>query len=317
MKYWVRLSRNIFKLAALPFIRKIKPKTIESVIKDSLLLLTPETTDEIRKFILKKQTAGGGFADRAGKGDLYYSLFGYFIAEVFAITEVKEPLKVFVKSKVDSENLSGVHLYCAAILYSKLFGADATSLSLNYKIKKELKSSFQHISTSTNQLISSSAHQNYSNFMGYLALYYLEDFLSLKNLLHQYKTFSSTQHISTPTLQHISTSNLPCPVIAANAILHQLSNHPDPFSGEKIKSFLRPSGGFAAVSNAPCEDLLSTGVALYALKFIDADIRILKPECLSFIDNLFGDGGFRAVQTDFETDVEYTFYGLLALGALK
>lgn len=309
MKYWVRLSRSIFKLAALPFIRKFKPKIIESVLKDSLLLLTPETTDEICNFILKKQTAGGGFADRAGKGDLYYSLFGYFIAETFAITEVKEPLKDFVKSKVDSENLSGVHLYCAAILYSKLFGADATSLSLNHKIKQELKSSFQHIS--------SSAHQNYSNFMGYLALYYLEDFLSLKNLLHQYKTISSTQHINTSAHQHISTSNLPCPVIAANSILRNLSNHTDPSFEKKIKSFLRPSGGFAAVFKAPCEDLLSTGVALYALKFIDADIRILKPECLSFIDNLYEDGGFRAVRNDFETDVEYTFYGLLALGALK
>lgn len=309
MKFWVRLSRNIFKLAALPFFRKIKDKSIESVLKDSLLLLTEETTDEIRNFILKKQTAAGGFADRAGKGDLYYSLFGYFIAEAYVVNEIMEPLKAFVKCKTDSGNLSGVHLYCAAILYSKLFGHDAVSLSLNHKIKEELKSSNQHINQS--------AHQNYSSFMGYLALYYLEDFLSLKNLLHQYKILSSTQNISTSANQHIGPLTQPCPVIAANAILRHLSNHPDPTSEEKIKSFLRPSGGFAAIFNAPCEDLLSTGVALYSLKFIDADTRMLKPECLSFIDNLYEDGGFRAVQTDFETDVEYTFYGLLALGSLK
>ena len=353
MKYWVKLSRSIFRLAALPFIRKIKPKSIESVLRDSLLLLTAETADEIRNFILRKQTTAGGFADRAGKSDLYYSLFGCFLAEAYGVNKVTEPLKGFVRAEIDSKNLSGVHLYCAAILYSKLFGSDDTSLALGHKIKQELKSTHQSIIPSAYQHISTSAHQHipYSSFMGFLALYYLGDFPAIKHLLNQYRispspyqpftksphhpiTPSSHHHITTSPHHHITPSphhhitpsahqlisksaHQPCPVTAANAILRQLSNHPDPSSEEKIKSFYCPSGGFAAVLDAPCEDLLSTGVALYALKFIDADIRTLKPQCLSFVDNLYEDGGFRAVQTDFETDVEYTFYGLLALGALK
>jgi hypothetical protein len=316
MKYWVKLSRSIFRLVALPLTRKIKPKSIESVLRNSLLLLTAETADEIRNFILRKQTPGGGFADRAGNGDIYYSLFGYFIAEAYAVNVVIEPLKGFVRAEIDSKNLSGVHLYCAAILYSKLFGADNTSLALGHKIKQELQSTHQHINPSAHQPISTSTHQHipYSSFMGFLALYYLEDFPAIKHLLNQYRISTSAHR---PIATITTSPHQPCPVTAANALLLQLSNRPDPSSEEKIKSFYRLSGGFAAVSNAPCEDLLSTGVALYALKFIDADIRTLKPQCLSFVDNLYEDGGFRAVQTDSETDVEYTFYGLLALGASK
>jgi hypothetical protein len=83
-----------------------------------------------------------------------------------------------------------------------------------------------------------------------------------------------------------------------------------------LKTFYRGKGGFTAINHAPYEDLLSTGVALYALNFINADIRLMKPDCLSFIDNLYQNGGFRSTQVDFETDVEYTFYGLLGLGSL-
>jgi hypothetical protein len=38
---------------------------------------------------------------------------------------------------------------------------------------------------------------------------------------------------------------------------------------------------------------------------------------MNFINGLYVDGGFSAVQADTVTDVEYTFYGLLALGALN
>jgi len=76
------------------------------------------------------------------------------------------------------------------------------------------------------------------------------------------------------------------------------------------------NGSFAAVKNAPVGDLLSTGVALYALKVAGADIRKIAPDCLEYIDSLYSDGGFCATILDPDPDVEYTFYGLLALGAL-
>jgi len=82
-------------------------------------------------------------------------------------------------------------------------------------------------------------------------------------------------------------------------------------------SFYRGKGGFAALHQTPTEDLLSTAVALYALHFTDSDTRLIKPDCLGYVDSLFRDGGFRSTESDVEIDIEYTFYGLLALGSLN
>jgi hypothetical protein len=291
MKFWVRFSKTIFKLAAFPLLNRIRRKSIESVLKKSINLLNDEMVDEIRAFIREKMIPQGGFADRAGKSDLYYSLFGYYLAEAFSVSEVALPLKNYIENKVTEKNLRGVNLYCSAILYTKLLGIDDFSEKLGKQIKADLKKSQEK-------------QPEYTNFMRFLALYYLEDFLSIKRLIKQNNLVR---------LQN----ELPCPVIAANTILNELAGYHHSSAEAKLKSFYRPNGGFTALSHAPYEDLLSTGVALYALNFINADTRLMKPDCLTFIDSLYEDGGFRSTQTDFETDVEYTFYGLLALGSLQ
>lgn len=291
MKFWERFSRTLFRLAALPLLNKIKPKSIEAVLKKSIQLLNDEMVEEIKSFIRLKLTPQGGFADRAGKCDLYYSLFGYYLAEAFSVTEVFKPLKDYTKKKVCELDLSGVDLYCGAILYAKLHGIDDISMKLGKQITADLKKS-------------QNKQAEYSSFMGFLALYYLEDFIAIKRLINRYNSNDLQKDI-------------PCPVLAANTILNKLAGHHDHSGADKLKSFYRGNGGFTAIKHAPFEDLLSTGIALYALNFINADFRLIKPDCLSFIDNLYENGGFRSTQTDFETDVEYTFYGLLGLGSLQ
>jgi len=105
--------------------------------------------------------------------------------------------------------------------------------------------------------------------------------------------------------------------VAATAVMLGMAGKRQPEAVDMLKSFYRESGGFAALHNAPAEDLLSTGVALYALHFLDADLRLIKPDCLTFADRLYENGGFRATEADSFIDVEYTFYGLLALGSMS
>jgi len=291
MRFWERFSKIIFKLAAEPQLRKVRPKLIEPVLLKSQSVLDSAMIAEIRTFIVSKQTARGGFADRGGKCDLYYSLFGYYIAESLSVTEVIKPLKEFVAETVQSNNLTGVYRYCGAILYAKLIGSDANTEELRKQIVADL--------TNAN-----SKQPEYSIFLGMLALYYLKDYRNIQRVVNQYK-------------KTISLNVLPCPVVAATAVLLGMAGNRQPEASELLKSFYRESGGFAALQKAPSEDLLSTGVALYALHFLDADVRLIKPECLSFVDNLYDNGGFRATQDDSITDVEYTFYGLLALGSMS
>ena len=291
MKFWGKFSRNIFKLAAQPKLRKLRPKLIETVLAKSALMLDSEMIAEIRTFILSKQTAQGGFSDRGGNCDLYYTLFGYYIAESFSVNEVITPLKKYVAATVTSTDLSGVYRYCGAILYAKLIGPDATTEKLRKQIVADLT-------------LTDSKQPEYSGFLGVLALYYLGDYLSIQRIVNQYK-------------KSFLMTGLPCPVVAATAVMLGMTGNRKPEAEEMLKSFYRESGGFAALHQAPAEDLLSTGVALYALHFLDADLRLMKPDCLTFVDDLYDNGGFRATQYDAVTDVEYTFYGLLALGSMS
>ncbi len=291
MKFWEKFSKNIFKLAAQPRLKRVRPKLIESVLAKSTLMLDSEMITEIRTFILSKQTKQGGFSDRGGKCDLYYTLFGYYIAESLSVKEVMEPLKEYVATTVSTNSLTGVYRYCGAILYAKLIGLDATTEKLRKQIVTDLTQA-------------DSKQPEYSGFLGVLALYYLEDFQNIQRIVSQYK-------------RSFSTSDNPCPVVAATAVMLGMTGKHKTEAVDMLKTFYRGRGGFAALHMAPSEDLLSTGVALYALHFLDADLRLMKPDCLTFVDDLYDNGGFRATQYDSVTDVEYTFYGLLALGSMS
>ena len=292
MKFWERFLRNIYKFSAIPRLKELNPKLLEAVLAKSPLMLDDEMVKEINTFIVSHQTAEGGFADRGGKTDLYYTLFGFYISEALTVSEVFEPLKNYVKEVVTKNSLSGVHRYCGAILYTRLFGLDSVTENLRRQIVIELKNA-------------SYKQPEYSGFLGILALYYLQDYITIRKVVKQYK---HSNH---------STGTHPCPVVAANAIILSMANSRSPERVNELRSFHRKNGGFAALKRAPSDDLLSTGVALFALNFLDADVRLIKPDCLNFVDDMYDNGGFRSTYADSITDIEYTFYGLLALGSMS
>ena len=65
-------------------------------------------------------------------------------------------------------------------------------------------------------------------------------------------------------------------------------------------------------------DLLSTAVVLHALASLERPLKKFVEPSLDFIDTLWTNrGAFHGHWADDETDCEYTFYGLLALGHLS
>ena len=271
--------------------RRLKPKLIEAVLAKSVFLLDAEMLDQIRTFVAEQQSAQGGFKDRAGKCDLYYTLFGFYLAEALKVKINHEKLAAYVRASAVAPHLAGVHLYCAAILYARLMDSDVVSEMLRKKIVSELGNH-------------KTGQPDYSGFMGMLALYYLGDFVNISRIVHRYR------HDTQPADQ-------PCPVIAARSVLQSFSGKASPEASKNMMAFYRVNGGFAALQQAPAEDLLSTAVALFAFHFMDADIRLIKPACLSFVDVLYQHGGFVATHDDTQPDIEYTFYGMLALGSMQ
>jgi len=83
-----------------------------------------------------------------------------------------------------------------------------------------------------------------------------------------------------------------------------------------IMKYYVQSGGFKAFDTTTSGDMLSTAVALFVLKEIEADLRLIRPATLDFVQNNYFNGAFLSGDGDETLDLEYTFYGLLALGSL-
>ena len=101
-------------------------------------MIDPETLHQMRSYVIGLQTSEGGFPDRAGKCDVYYSLVVCFVAEALEVTSTIAPLKHYVNKIVRTENLTGINLHCATILYAKLFGLDTFPKSLKDKVFTDL-----------------------------------------------------------------------------------------------------------------------------------------------------------------------------------
>jgi hypothetical protein len=270
-----------------PIINKYQHKSIEQVLKNSSQLLDFQTWNEIKEKSLSFISNDGGFCDRSGKSDLYYSLFGMYVYNALNISKINENLKSYLNQFDLSTKYEGVYLYCLSILHSKLFTSGDEVKYLRKQIKE--------IVNNGNQL-------DYTIFLGLLSLYYQKDYLTIYKLLRKFK----------PNIK----DDVPCTVLAAKAFILKASGKNVKGISQKLMEFYRGNGSFSALKNSPVGDLLSTAVALFALYFINADIRTIKPDCLEYIDSLYNNGSFRATNLDFETDIEYTFYGLLALGSL-
>lgn len=289
MKLWGKLSETSFRFLAKPYLHTFEERSPESTLTRSLNLLNDESIDSLKIFVIGRQTASGGFSDRAGRADLYYSLFGLFVSEALGMKEVMPGLRRYVESEILRGNIGGVHLHCAAILSSKL---NCDNYNRSYFIDKL-------------RVTSSSPSQQpaYHYFLNLLSSWYLNDYAGLLLISRKLKSLESE-------------SLLPCPVLAAYTVLRKSFRKNVEGQKADLLSYLKDNGGFKAVHNAPVSDLLSTAVAVYALRFAGHDLRTMKPGCLEYIDSLFGDGGFGGNEIDTETDIEYTFYGLLALGSL-
>lgn len=291
MRFWGRYLKIIFNRIAAGLVPVDQSRSIEAVLKNGLEMIDTETRNELSAFVVAHQTANGGFADRAGNPDLYYTLFGTYLAEALSLTEVLGKSQNYLIETVKTKNLTGVYLNCAVIIHTKLFGNEQLPEEMHKKALNEITRERK------------TAHNTYTEFIHLLTLYQLKDYLA---------TYQLIKKIRSKEKEAVQ----PCTVMAAELILCSLTRKPIDVITKRLLSFNRPNGGFVALEKTRIEDLLSTGVALYALNYVKTDLRLIKPECLSYIDSLYLNGGFRAMELDPETDIEYTFYGLLALGSL-
>jgi len=280
-----------------------------------------ESTELVRAFFQRQQHEDGGFRDRAGASDLYYTVFG-----IEGLVALQMPLPVAqLQSYLDrfgtGADLDFVHLCCLARSRAALAGASPGPPShvdaAWTKAVLERLEQFRSADGGYNVRPTSAHGTAYGNFMALAA------YQDLGNMPPDpERILESIGELNTPDgvwgnergLKGGATNATAAAVI----FLRQLQFPVPPETGDWLLARHHEQGGFLATPAAPLPDLLSTATALHALTAMERDVSSIKESCLDFVDSLWtNEGGFHGHWGDDLLDCEYTYYGLLALGHLS
>lgn len=277
--------------------------------------LLGESAELVASFFRSQQNPDGGFKDRAGKSDLYYTVFGL---EGLLALRADVPFAAvhdYVRSFGSGAELDFVHLGClarcwAGLPHERRSEAPATDI-------------LERVESYRSEDGGYAASQNSPDGTAYGCFVALGAYQDLgKNLPNPAGLVHCQNRLRAEDGGYANQQDVPLGLTPATAaavtLLRQLE---EPLPGELVDWLLarcRPEGGFFATPVAPLPDLLSTATALHALACLHAPLDPIRESCLDFIDTLWtNQGGFHGNWTDDDLDCEYTYYGLLALGHLS
>ncbi len=273
-----------------------------------------ESLPVVREFLRSRLSPQGAGLDRDGRPDLYYTIFA-----LAALQAVDEPLPIatvaeYLRSFGSGDALDFVHLGALARCWSVIGGASPS-------LAQEILARLETYRTPDGGYDGESKATYGTAYGGFVALGSAQD-LGLP-LPEPLRLVQSLKRLETPDGAwgnapglRVGSTNASA---AAITLLHQLEMPVDASCGHWLLAQLHPEGGFRAMPLAPMPDLLSTATALHALACLEQPLPIpARERCLDFLDSLWtADGGFHGHWADDHLDVEYTFYGLLALGHLS
>ena len=273
-----------------------------------------ESSELVAAFLRQQLTAAGGFSDRAGAPDLYYTVFG--LEGLIAVHH--DPLSPATRSYLqtfgDGEGLDYVHLCCLARAWATITRA-ATGVPVS-----ALAARIESFRTSDGGYNATPQASSGTAYAAFLALGAYQDLRvdppDVHRLLRSLATLRSLDgaYGNQPQMPRGQTSA----TAAAIAVHRQLGETPDEALGDWLLARVHSQGGFTAAPDAPIPDLLSTATALHALATLQRPLDDVRDLCLDFVDTLWTNrGGFYGHWADEHLDCEYTYYGLLALGHLS
>ncbi len=274
-----------------------------------------ESAGLVTRFLLSTQCPEGGFADRDGNEDLYYTVFAMDCLNALQAELPEKQLHPYLRSYNPEAGLDFVHLCCLARCWSAM-----KSLVISSQRKAALLAAIETFRTGDggyHPSRDSAVGTTYGCFLAYGAYSDLGAFPPFPEGLA-----ACLDSLRTPDGAWANDARMTVGSTAATAAAVAVSrNLHHPIDAERTGAWLlaqaHPAGGFVAAPGSPLPDLLSTAVALHALDSIQVSFEPLREIELDFVDSLWSaEGGFHGNWTDNVLDCEYTFYGLLALGHL-
>lgn len=284
------------------------------VARLSRSVLGDEACALIESYLRGQQNEDGGFRDRDGESDLYYTSFAVDALTALQVELPEASLGGYLETKLESlEELDFVHLCCLSRCLSALsHPPDQVQVA---RVLERIET-YRAEAGGYNQSEGNETGSAYACFLAYGA--YSDHRLSLPDIEGVTRCLESLQ---TPGGAWANDVELPIPNIPATAAAVTLCRNlrlPIPEATPHwILNSLHPTGGFLPFPGAPVPDLLSTAVALHALDGLQVGFENQKDLLLDFVDSLWtAAGGFHGTWDDDDLDIEYTYYGLLALGHL-
>lgn len=274
--------------------------------------LLGESSALVRAFLEEQINTDGGFRDRSGASDLYYTVFGLEALMAVGAELPDARVRAYLESFGEGAALDFVHLACLARCRAMMRADIGSSAG-------RLLEGIERYRTPDGGYHPARGSPHGTAYHAFLALGAYED---LRAKLPR----PDALRASVQTLRSADGGFANDPARAAGAtsataaavmvLRHLDAPVPDTVS-DWLLSHSHPDGGFVATRATPAPDLLSTATALHALAALQADISRLRERCLDFVDTLWTSrGAFYGHWADQEVDTEYTYYGLLALGHL-
>jgi prenyltransferase beta subunit len=270
--------------------------------------LRPDAAARALAFLRRQAHPEGGWCDRAGQADLYYTVFAL---TGIAALEAEIPADAVARCLAgfgDGRSLDLVHLACLARCASLAHPEGPPA-----KRRRAMVSHLETYRSEDGGYGPVPGSPRGAAYACYLALGAAEDLgaaaANPEGMARCLRSLRADDGSWGPT---------PATAGAAEA-LRDLGQLVEASTVEWLLARQAPEGGFGAFPDAPGPDLLSTATALHGLAAAGTRLEgTARDACRRFVLSLHApDGGFRGYPADDRADCEYTFYGLLALGHLE
>jgi prenyltransferase beta subunit len=278
--------------------------------------LLGDSADLVRDFFRRQFTPEGGARDRAGRPDLYYTIFALAGLQALDVPPPSDQVEAYLRSFADGAGLDFVHVSALARCWTSI-GRERMPHGLEHSLLERIETfrkpdggyegdrNFSH-GTAYGAFVALGAYQD----LGHTPPEPLKLIRALKRLESADGAWSNVPGAKVGALNATA---------GAVILIRHLGFPVNPDVGRWVLAQAHSQGGFVAVPGAPMPDLLSTATALHALAALEHRVPAAVHErCMDFMDSLWtAEGGFHGHWADEYLDAEYTYYGLLALGHLS
>lgn len=283
--------------------------------------LSGEALQQMVRFVVSQCTEEASFKDKSGRADLYYTLFGWMLSHILNIRLNAAKAKSYL-NRQDIHSLDLIHyaayMRCRMIL--RLWEGGKTTFLFKSLLPVGIKGLHDFSSLPHNDprspytlfvwlsLLEDTG--NRTQIPGVKRRFRHPDKKEILRSLAYYRAGEGGYMNAADGLTAATNAT-----VAALAVKGQLEGYHKNADIHVLRNMQQSSGGFKATEASPWPDLLSTATALFMLNCYG-----IKPAYAAqdFIEAHWLDsGGFSATLAEEKSDIEYTFYGLLALGAVN